>query len=103
MTASSHQFAVQGRKRRTAEMTRAGHTASEIAGRLGVTVRTVVRDRAEMGVAQKPSRIEWTADMAATADALVGDGAPLAEVARTLGVSVKVIYRRYSAKTRGRR
>ena len=71
------------RRDRVTQLTRQGHTAKHIANLLGVTPRTVTRDRAARGITQPtPSRV--TEDEFARAYTMLEDGASYEEVARTL-------------------
>ena len=71
------------RRDRVTQLTRQGHTAKHIAALLGITPRTVTRDRAARGITQPtPSRV--TEDEFARAYTMLEDGASYEEVARTL-------------------
>lgn len=72
------------RRTRVAELTRQGRSASDVAAILGITERTVQRDRAAKGIAQPASR-PLTATQLDRARQLLADGAPYKEVARTIG------------------
>lgn len=79
---------------RVVELTRHGKSAAEIAAVLGCSDRHVVRVRAKLGVAQRvPGRIGD--EVFAPVPDMLADGWPLAEIARTLGVSADAVIRRY--------
>ena len=72
------------RRDRVTQLTRQGHTAKQIADLLGVTKRTVARDRTATGCAQ-PKAPLLTQDELERAHAMLEDGASYDEVGRTLG------------------
>jgi DNA-binding NarL/FixJ family response regulator len=65
------------------DLTREGWTADAIAARLGVTQRTVFRDRQKMHISRPRSK-PWTEQEQRRAQELIDDGYSLMEVARTL-------------------
>ena len=71
------------RRDRVTQLTRQGHTAKQIANLLGVTPRTVTRDRAARGITQ-PIHPRVTETEFARAKEMLDDGASYEEVARTL-------------------
>ena len=71
------------RRDRVTQLTRQGHTAKHIANLLGVTPRSVTRDRAARGITQ-PKAPPVTETEFARAHAMLEDGASYEEVARTL-------------------
>ena len=71
------------RRDRVTQLTRQGHTAKQIGELLGVTKRTVARDRTATGCAQ-PKAPLLTQDELERAHAMLEDGASYEEVARTL-------------------
>lgn len=75
-------------------MTKHGHTASEIATRLGVSKRTVQRWRHNAGIAL-PARNNTpvTEDRLAEAKKLLEDGASRSEVQRTLHMSEGTLHK----------
>ena len=78
------------RRERVLQMTKLGFSAAQISAVLGVTTRTVQRDRDKMGCAQPvPPRI--TPEEIERARALLDDGCSRKEVARTLGRSADAI------------
>lgn len=83
------------RRQRAADMTRAGHSAAEIATILGVSPRTVVRYRVAAEVAQPGPVVVWTPEVIAAAEAMVEDRVPAAEIARTLGIADTTVLARY--------
>jgi IS30 family transposase len=82
------------RRDRVTDLTRQGHTAKHIANLLGVTPRTVTRDRAARGITQpQPTRV--TESEFARAKEMLDDGASYEEVARTLRRSHTAFRRRF--------
>lgn len=81
------------RRSRVASLTRAGLSLTQIADQLGVTDRTVSRDRQRLGI-QQPTPPRLSAAEVEAARRLLDDGAPYSEVARTLGRSHSAIARR---------
>jgi IS30 family transposase len=71
------------RRDRVTELTRQGLTAKQIAEQLGVTERTISRDRAARGITQ-PTAPRVTESEFARAKEMLDDGASYEEVARTL-------------------
>lgn len=82
------------RRQIVARMTRTGHSAEQIATRLGVTSRTVTRDRKALGIAQ-PAATPLTDTEHAHAKRLLADGCSPEEVGRTLGRHPDVIRHHY--------
>ena len=74
------------RRSAVAQLTRDGASAREIARRLGVTSRTVLRDRGVLGIAQ-PEVPPISPDRLALAHRLLDDGASYREAARTVDCS----------------
>lgn len=75
---------------RARSLQRSGASQSEMAAILGVHTRTVAKWRKRSGfAAAAPRRIPEAerSEMAALAASLLADGAPISEVARTIGVS----------------
>lgn len=85
---------LKDRREVVALLTGEGWSAHQIAVQLGVTPRTVGRDRVILGIAEPGPRY-FTAEEDRRALAMLTDGASLAEVARTLGRSQRTIYKRY--------
>jgi DNA-binding CsgD family transcriptional regulator len=86
------------RRDRVTQLTRQGHTAKHIANLLGVTPRTVTRDRAARGITQpQPTRVTETEF--ARAKAMLEDGASYEEVARTLHRSHTAFRHRFPGYT----
>lgn len=85
------------RRAQVVELTRAGHSAAEIAVILGITERRVTSHRSEAGIAQPP-RDPLTADQLARAAELLDDGCSYNEVARTIGCGYSVIRRRFPGR-----
>jgi DNA-binding CsgD family transcriptional regulator len=71
------------REEEVVRLTAKGMSATQIAERLGVHYRTVVRYRTRAGVAQ-PVRNPWTESELQRCESLLADGCSLAEVARTV-------------------
>lgn len=80
----------EARRAQIAALTRAGHTAKEIALIVGVTPRSVERIRGRCGVALPPAT-PMTEDEIRAAAAMLDDGASYGEVSRTIGRSVMAI------------
>ena len=74
-------------------LTRQGYSAEHIARLLGITTRSVVRNRRKAGIAQPPAPYLSDAELA-TAQTLLEDGASYGEVGRTLGRSQSAIANR---------
>lgn len=85
------------RRAEIVRLTKAGHSAAEIAKRLGVTTRTVHRQRRTGGCA-KPMPNWMTDDEIRRAEALLDDGASYSEVARTLGRTAQSIGERFPGR-----
>lgn len=82
---------------RVVELTRQGHTARQISERLHISQRTVNRLRMKRGIG-RPSLPTMTSEMVARAATMLDDGASYAEVARTLGVDLSSIKRRFPGR-----
>jgi IS30 family transposase len=76
-------------------LTRGGHSSRQIADRLGISQRSVVRNRAALGISAPVRRI--TAEEHARIIAMLEDEVPLAEIARTLSRHPDSLYRRYGS------
>jgi hypothetical protein len=85
------------RKARVVELTHQGKTAREISDLLGVTTRTVVRDRREMGIA-KPVPRRLTDDEVRAVEQMLEDGCSYSEIARTFGVHLTCISQRFPGR-----
>lgn len=102
LTAEEGRIAYQGQRRidadtrreHVARLTRAGHSAAEIAVRLNITPRTVQRDRRATGTSQLEP-VPMTDAEHAIVQRLLADGASCAEAARTIGRSKTTILRHY--------
>lgn len=86
------------RDERIAELTRSGHTAAEIAARLNITARTVVRARIRTGTARR-SPARFTEAEIRLAEQLLADGASFSEVGRTLHRFSAVIANRFPGRS----
>lgn len=78
-------------------MTRNGLSAPQIAEELGVTERTVIRDRIETGCAKVRSTL-LTEDELRIAAEMLDDGCPYTEVAQTLGRSATTMAARFPGR-----
>lgn len=87
---SGYHEKVVERRERVVELTRLGHSASEISVRLGITKRQVARIRTAEGIAQAKAA-PLTADEIRIAAELLDDGCSYSEVARTVGRSPRAI------------
>lgn len=76
---------ILARRERVVELTRQGYSAPAIAAFIGITKRSVVRIRSEMGIAQPPSGPPLTDAEKARAAQLLADGCSYTDVGRTLG------------------
>ena len=75
-------------------LTREGVSAARIADRVGCSERTVVRVRVREGVSRRTGS-PVPADVWAAAHRLLEDGAPYRETARTFGVDLTTLMRRF--------
>lgn len=85
---------MRARAERVAALTRAGHSAADIAFILGMSRRTVERTRARLGIrlgGQCKPRI--SDQVLAVAEQMLIDGASVKETARSLGVSYSSIHK----------
>ena len=78
------------RREQVTAMTRQGMTADQIGAALGIAPRNVVRHRVAAGIAQ-PASVRVTDAQWQTAERMLDDGCPLAEIARTIGADSKTI------------
>ena len=85
------------RRAEVARLTRAGKSAAEIAVALGVTQRTITRDRKAVGVAL-PRHPGIPADTIAEIGRLLDDGASVTEAAKTVGCSEPSVRRYYPGR-----
>ena len=86
------------RRDRVTQLTHQGHTAKQIANLLGVSPRTIIRDRAARGITQpQPSRV--SDDEFSRAKEMLEDGASYEEVARTLRRSHTAFRHRFPGYT----
>jgi DNA-binding CsgD family transcriptional regulator len=80
---------------KVAELTRAGHSATEISALLGCSVRAVVRCRrltgTSKGVASKPTAPETMERV----KAMIAEGASHAEIGRTVGIHPTTVRRHF--------
>jgi hypothetical protein len=93
---------ITARRERVKAMTLAGASAADIAAAVGVAERTVVRDRAAAWCGQPP-RPQLTDDELRTAAAMLDDGCPVEEVARTIGRNPRHLAHRFPGRTWDRR
>jgi IS30 family transposase len=82
------------RRRQVVTLTQQGWSLGDIAERLGVTDRTVARDRLACGIAH-PKAPPMSTDELAQAQQLLDDGASYLEVARSLGRNHQTIAQRF--------
>lgn len=78
--------AKQHRRNTIVELTKQGYSATEIASQLGITKRSVVRNRRAAGISRPGANLITETELAA-ARQLLEDGASYGEVGRTLGRS----------------
>lgn len=86
---------VAARRERVVELTRQGYSAPAIAQFLGITKRSVVRIRSDMGIAREPSGPPLTNAEKDRAALLLGDGCSYTDVGRTLGRHPRSIARHF--------
>lgn len=86
--------AVRARREAVATLTRCGKSADDIAVMLGITGRSVVRIRSDLGIAQ-PAAKPMSPDEVMVAERLLADGASYSEVARTLGRSSRTLHEKF--------
>lgn len=89
---------INRRRQQVRDMTRAGMTAAAIASRLGVTERTVQRDRGIVGVAQRSTSVEVTPAMLTRIEELLDDGCSALEAARTVRCSQTQVLARFPGR-----
>lgn len=82
------------RDERIVVLTRAGESAAQIAAKVGMTQRGVVRARGRLGVAL-PAQVWLTIEECQRIKTMLEDGCSYKEVARTLGRSETAIARRF--------
>ena len=87
--------AEQLRAQRVLDLTRHGHSATEIAAIERISQRSVYRIRQRYGASQPNRAIPMSDDEIRTATELFADGASRAEVARTLGRSDTTLAHRF--------
>jgi len=88
---------IEARHQQVVKLTRQGCSAAQIADRLNITRRTVVRIRKLHGIAQPPLH-RYSAEEIAAIEQLLDDGCSLAEVARTIGRPAPYLWRRYAGR-----
>lgn len=86
--------ALAQRRAQVAELTQQHWTLRQIAAKLGVTKRTVSRDRLAIGISHPRNR-PWTAQDQSRAKQLLADGCSLADVAATLGRNPSTVHGRF--------
>jgi len=86
------------RQARVAELTRQGLSAPQIAEIVGITERTVVRDRSAVGCAQPYVSNPLSEEQRCRAEELLNDGCSIAEVARTIGRSPSAVKRAFPGR-----
>ena len=85
--------AKQQRRDTIVALTKQGYSATEISARLGITKRSVVRNRAAAGITKPPANLLTEAELT-LARQLLEDGASYGEVGRTLGRSQSAVANR---------
>lgn len=95
MMAGLTQEAVRERRETIARMTREGQSATQIANQLGITKRSVVRNRRAAGVSAGPCYPPIPDDQLAFAKALLDEGASYAEAAASIGRDYKCLTKRF--------
>lgn len=83
------------RREQVRSLTAQGLTAALIAQRMGISARTVIRDRMALGIGKEESRRRMTEEEQDRALELLTDGASYSETARTIGFSVMSVRRRF--------
>lgn len=86
--------AIAERRRRVAELTRTGMTLRQVAKAVGVTRRTVSRDRVALGIT-KPPPPPWTQAEDDRALQLLADGCSLRDVSDTLDRNYEAVCYRF--------
>lgn len=94
LSAPAHRSAVE-------RMTREGFTARQISEELGITRRTVQRNRTAAGVAQPRGRPFDSVEHERILE-MLEDGVSIPEIARTIGRSRDVLWRRYKGLSKGK-
>lgn len=92
MTVDQSGEARAARRTQIVELTRLGHSAAQIAGRLGITARSVQRGRVAAGLAATQPPRFCEAEYRA-AKRMLDDGASYHEVGRTLGRAASTVKR----------
>ena len=90
--------AKQQRRDTIVALTKQGYSATEISARLGITKRSVVRNRAAAGITKPPANLLTEAELT-LARQLLEDGASYGEVGRTLGRSQSAVANRLPGYT----
>lgn len=80
------------RRAKVAELHALNYTTAEIAARIGITPRSVLRAKVAAGLSRPPVP-RFTIEEYCAAQKMLDDGAPYAEVARTLGRSHNTLVR----------
>lgn len=86
---------IQDRVDRVVALSRSGYTDQEIAARLGISDRTVLRDRKAAGLHLRATPRPLTPEEHARTVAMLDDGASYKEIARTIGRSANTIKRAF--------
>lgn len=83
------------RREKVRLLTQEGRSLADICDVLGVSERTVVRDRKALGLPPQWNMYPWTPEELRLARNLLEDECPYAEVGRTLGISYHLVQRRF--------
>jgi DNA-binding CsgD family transcriptional regulator len=94
MNDSGYWEKVLERREKVAVLTREGKSAAEISVILGITARSVTRQRKALGIS-KPAAVPLSEDALRRARELAADGCSRMEVARTIGCSPTTIERHF--------
>jgi len=89
---------IQHRRQRVAFLLRSGRSIREAAAEVGLAEATVYKIRRQLIGPRQSSPRPFTADEIARIEAMLDDGASLAEVARTVGRSYTLLQRRFPGR-----
>lgn len=88
---------IEVRRDTVRRLTAEGWSAQQIANKLGITARNVIRYRKALGIS-RPVAAPYPREVWERAEQMLDDGAPYAEVARTLGVSQHQVANRFPGR-----
>lgn len=86
------------RRERVVEMTFKGMSATEIAGVLGITDRSVIRHRKAAGITRGVCPDRMPPEAFARAEELFDDGCSISEVARTIGYNARTVRKHFPGR-----